>query len=109
MWKERLGAQEAGGAAAAAEVGWGAEARLMALSWSHPPRGRAGWTLQPLADELVALGIVANMEDVLEVYQRPYDPAMPQIWMDEQPVQFIKETRGPLPGALGKPAQYDYE
>lgn len=49
------------------------------------------------------------MEDVLEVYQRPYDPAIPQICMDEQPVQLIKETRVPLPGAPGKPARYDYE
>lgn len=49
------------------------------------------------------------MEDVLAVYQRPYDPAIPQICMDEQPVQFIKETRRPLPGVPGHPARYDYE
>ncbi len=49
------------------------------------------------------------MEDVLEVYQRPYDPTIPQICMDEQPVQLIKETRGPLPRAPGKPERYDYE
>ena len=36
-----------------------AEARLIALSCSQAPQGRAGWTLQLLADELVALGIVA--------------------------------------------------
>jgi len=35
-----------------------AEARLIALSCSKPPEGRAGWTLQMLADELVVLGIV---------------------------------------------------
>ena len=52
---------------------------------------------------------MANMEDVLEVYQRPYDPTIPQICMDEQPVQLIKETRGPLPRAPGKPERYDYE
>ena len=49
------------------------------------------------------------MEDVLEVYQRPYDPTIPQICMDEQPVQLIKEPRGPLPRAPGKPERYDYE
>ncbi len=35
-----------------------AEARLIALSCSKPPAGRAGWTLQMLADELVVLGVV---------------------------------------------------
>jgi hypothetical protein len=38
-----------------------AEARLIALSCSQPPEGRAGWTLQLLANELVALGIVAEI------------------------------------------------
>ena len=33
------------------------------------------------------------MEDVLAVYQRPYDPAAPVVCMDEQPVQLVKETR----------------
>lgn len=35
-----------------------AEARLIALSCSKPPEGRASWTLQMLADELVVLGMV---------------------------------------------------
>jgi hypothetical protein len=52
---------------------------------------------------------VAHMEDVLEVYHRPYDPARPVICMDEQPVQLIKETRVPLPAAPGRPAAVDYE
>ena len=49
------------------------------------------------------------MEDVREVYPRPYDPTIPQICMDEQPVQLIRETRAPLPVAPGKPERYDYE
>ena len=32
---------------------------------------------------------VANMEDVLELYQRPYDPRHPLVNMDEKPVQLI--------------------
>ena len=52
---------------------------------------------------------MANMEEVLAVYQRPYDPTIPQICMDEQPVQLIKETRLPLPVTPGKPQRYDYE
>ena len=49
------------------------------------------------------------MEDVLEIYQRPYDSQFPVVCMDEQPVQLVKETRIPLPPEPEKPARYDYE
>lgn len=49
------------------------------------------------------------MEDVLEVYHRPYDPTHPVVCMDEQPVQLIKETRLPLPAVPGRPQCVDYE
>jgi len=52
---------------------------------------------------------VAHMEDVLAVYQQPYDPQVPLVCMDEQPVQLIKETRPPLPAAPGQPRKVDYE
>ena len=52
---------------------------------------------------------VANMEDVLEVYKRRYDPNRPVVCMDEQPTQLIKETRVPIPMSPGTPARYDYE
>ena len=37
------------------------------------------------------------MEDVLEVYHRPYDEKRPVICMDEQPVQLVGEKREPIP------------
>ena len=49
------------------------------------------------------------MEDVLEVYHQPYDPQVPLVCMDEQPVQLIKEIRTPLPAKAGQPERYDYE
>ena len=49
------------------------------------------------------------MEDVLEVYQRPYDPLRPQVCLDETSKQLIKETRVPLPAEPGRPARVDYE
>jgi DDE superfamily endonuclease len=49
------------------------------------------------------------MEDVLEVYHRPYNPEIPVVCMDEQPVQLIKETRIPLPPEPTKTECYDYE
>ena len=52
---------------------------------------------------------VAHMEDVLDVYKRPYDPSRPVVCMDEQPTQLIKETRRPLPAAPGRPERADYE
>ena len=41
------------------------------------------------------------MEDVLEVYHRPYDPRRPVVCMDESLKQLIGEVREPLPPALG--------
>ena len=52
---------------------------------------------------------VAHMEDILEVYQRPYDAEHPLVCMDEQPTQLIREIRPEIPAAPGCPARYDYE
>lgn len=52
---------------------------------------------------------VCAMEDVLEVYTRPYDPARPVVCLDELSKQWVAETRIPLPATLGQPARVDYE
>ena len=49
------------------------------------------------------------MEDVLEVYTRPYDPRRPQVCLDETSVQLVSDTRTPLPMRPGQPLRYDYE
>ena len=49
------------------------------------------------------------MEDVLEVYTRPHDPARPLVCLDETSKQLVAETRTPLPVQPGRPARYDYE
>ena len=49
------------------------------------------------------------MENVLDVYKRPYDPEFPIVCMDETPRQLIKETRMPIPGTAGRMKRYDYE
>ena len=49
------------------------------------------------------------MEDVLDVYQRPYDPRFPQVCMDETSKQLLADTRSPYPPAPGQPARADYE
>ena len=52
---------------------------------------------------------VCAMEDVLEVYKRPYDPDFPLICMDESSKQFIDEIRTPIPVAPNKPEKYEVE
>ena len=54
-------------------------------------------------------GFVANMEMVLDVYKRPYDPKRPVLCMDESPRQLIAEAKSPIAAAPGQPARYDYE
>lgn len=49
------------------------------------------------------------MEDVLEVYTRPYNPRFPQVCLDETSTQLLAHTRPPLPTQLGLPERYDYE
>jgi hypothetical protein len=49
------------------------------------------------------------MEDVLDLYHRPYDPEIPLICMDEKPVQLHGDSREPLPATLHHPARYDFE
>lgn len=49
------------------------------------------------------------MEDVLDVYHRPYDPSRPVVCMDEASKQLIGEVRQPLPVQPGQVAKYDSE
>lgn len=49
------------------------------------------------------------MEDVLEVYQRPYDPRFPQVNVDEASKQLVAEIVSPLPPRPGQPQRIDYE
>jgi hypothetical protein len=52
---------------------------------------------------------VASMEDVLDVYHRPYDPERPVVCMDEASKQLIAEVREPLSPQPGRVAKYDSE
>jgi hypothetical protein len=49
------------------------------------------------------------MEDVLAVYARPYDPAVPVVCMDEKPYQLLDHVRDPVPAAPGNDAKLDSE
>lgn len=52
---------------------------------------------------------VCAMEDVLEVYQRPYDPACPVVCFDEATKQLVGQVTPPSPPEPSQPAREDYE
>ena len=49
------------------------------------------------------------MEDILDVYERPYDPRTPVVCMDEKPYQLLGEVREPLPMRSGDTQKMDSE
>lgn len=49
------------------------------------------------------------MEDVLDIYQQPYDPENPVICMDEKPYQLLGESRQAIPMKRGRPRRRDDE
>jgi hypothetical protein len=63
------------------------------------------WCIPPKANA----AFVSCMEDVLDVYQRPYDPKRPQVCMDETSKQLLADIQTALPVQPGRPERYDYE
>lgn len=63
------------------------------------------WCIPPKANA----EFVWRMEDVLEVYKRPYDPRFPVICMDESSKQLVGEKRPPMPVQPKQPARIDSE
>jgi hypothetical protein len=63
------------------------------------------WCIPPKAEA----GFVAAMEDVLDVYHRPYDPERPLVCLDEASKQLAGEVIAPVPAEPGQPERYDYE
>ena len=49
------------------------------------------------------------MEDVLEVYHRPYDEKRPLVCIDEASKQLVGEVTEPIPAGPGQPERFDYE
>jgi DDE superfamily endonuclease len=63
------------------------------------------WCIPPHADA----DFVWRMEDVLQIYQLPYDPRYPVVCFDEACKQLFGEVRPSQPPRLGMPARVDYE
>jgi hypothetical protein len=62
------------------------------------------WCIAELTDEYIA-----RMEDVLEVYEKPYNPAEPVVCLDEKPVTLHADVRPPSPARPGREARQDSE
>lgn len=69
------------------------------------PHLKEYWCIPPEEDG----EFVACMEDVLDVYQLPYDPKRPQVCMDEASKQLFGEVRDPIPMSPGQPERVDSE
>ena len=61
------------------------------------------WVIPPKA----SAPFVANMEDVLDTYEKPYDSQHPIVCVDEASKQLIGDVRMPLPVRVGSPAKID--
>ena len=62
------------------------------------------WCVAELDEEYIE-----KMEDVLQTYEKPYNPAEPVVCLDEKPVLLHAEVRPPQPAAPGKMAKRDNE
>ncbi len=67
----------------------------MSREWCIPPQANAAF--------------VAQMEEVLDVYTRPFDPQRPLVCFDESSKQLTKEIATPLPPVPGQSVRYDTE
>jgi hypothetical protein len=56
----------------------------------------------------ITSGFLMCMEDILDLYEQPYDPQRPQICFDERPCQLLGDERVPIPMKPGKCYTYDY-
>jgi hypothetical protein len=63
------------------------------------------WCIPPEANA----EFVCAMEDILDVYHRPYAPDNPLVCIDESSKQHIRETRQPIEAEPGQVKRYDYE
>lgn len=76
----------------------------MAEEPRHEAVAKKTWCVPKLNEEFREC-----MEDVLDQYEKPHDPAEPVICMDEQPYQLLDDARPPQRAAPGKIAKQDYE
>lgn len=79
--------------------------RLVLKKNDLKPWQRQKWCIPTV----IGAKFVWRMEDILDLYAEPFNPAYPVICFDEVPYQMVSETRLPLPVQNGRPMRYDFE
>jgi transposase len=80
--------------------------RLILREHDLKPWQQKSWCVPDLDEEFIE-----RMEDVLDIYEKPYDPKNPVVCLDEKPIQLLDEVRpasGIVPGQVKK-VDYEYE
>lgn len=75
--------------------------RILLASREIKPWRHKMWCVPEIDDEFIRC-----MEDILKIYERPYDPREPVVCIDEKPIQLLRSSR---PDVLGKTLKQDYE
>ena len=102
-WTVRLVAQEA--VKRRLHSSCGKETIRILLSTTTSNRGgKKMWCVGELDDEYIA-----KMEDVLETYEKPYNPAEPVVCLDEKPVTLHADVRPVSAAKPGREARSDNE
>src|ERR1039458_5247223 len=81
--------------------------RLSAYCWKAMTSSRGGkkmWCVEELNEDYIA-----NMEDVLEVYEKPLSERESVVCVDEKPVVLHEDTRPSIAMRPGQIARRDYE
>ena len=67
------------------------------------------WLKEQWCIPKVNLEYVFRIEDILDLYNEPYDPKKPTLCLDECPYQLVEKVRLPLPPEPHQPEGYDCE
>jgi hypothetical protein len=62
--------------------------RLILREHDLKPWQQKSWCVPDLDEEFIE-----RMEDVLDIYEKPYDPKNPVVCLDEKPIQLLDEVR----------------
>src|SRR5215831_10001019 len=100
-WTVRLVAEEAVKRKLVPRVGR-ETIRMLLLSHDLKPWRKKMWVVADLDEEYIV-----KMEDVLEVYERPYNPQEPVICVDEKPITLHADLRSASPAVPGREARRD--
>lgn len=80
------------------------EIRIILQEHDFKPWQEKMWCIGELNNEYIE-----RMEDVLDIYEKPYNKANPVVCVDEKPVPLIDDVRERIPAKPGSPAKVDYE